>query len=495
MASRTLDELALDLKQRRLAGDLPPALLLGAGASVEAGIGAMPELYRLAGVADFKQFSDFIANRTEAERFRFLMSFLQTLRPQDVSPGYRALAALCEEGFFDLILTTNLDPLLDDALAAARLWRKDYLLLVNGVLRGDRLIPLLRATLPRVKVIKLHGDLFHRFMAWTEAEMEQFIDDLNPHLSNALAGRDLLVVGHSLRDARIAQIASNILDASGVVWYTHPTQRSDALPPHDRLRDVIGPTSAFETMFATLAGKLDVVIAPEPGLLEQLVERTRGPGPVENSHPSLASEDPRAQTLDDLLAAVVGVGDYGGQAVATGALIAEPRGILCDLYPLESVGLGAKVPVRTRTGERWDVAVIRRLSDSPFGPVLLEAPEGWSPCPLSVDARPVSVGDVLRVAVFAGERPGVSSGAVAGVEQDLRIEPVGNVKGLASLHLAVAPGSSGAPVVDAAHRLRGFIVAGSQDLTNPESYMDPASLWHATLAHKASPRKTRKRKS
>jgi hypothetical protein len=81
MASRTLDELALDLKQRRLAGDLPPALLLGAGASVEAGIGAMPELYKLAGVADFKQFSDYIANRTEAERFRFLMSFLQTLRP------------------------------------------------------------------------------------------------------------------------------------------------------------------------------------------------------------------------------------------------------------------------------------------------------------------------------------------------------------------------------------------------------------------------------
>jgi hypothetical protein len=260
------------------------------------------------------------------------------------------------------------------------------------------------------------------------------------------------------------------------------------------VREVIGPTAAFETMFATLAGKLDVVIAPEPGLLEQLVERARGPSPVETEHPSLSSEDRRAQTLDDLLAAVVGVGDYGGQAVATGALIAEPRGILCDLFPLANVAPGEKVPVRTRTGEHWEAAVIRRLSDSPFGPVLLEVPDGWSPCPLSVDASPVSVGDIMRVAVFAGERPGVSSGAVAGVEYDLRIEPVGNVEGLVSLHLAVAPGSSGAPVVDASQRLRGFVVAGSQDLTHPESYMDPASRWHAALARAASPVRTRKRK-
>ena len=81
MASRTLDELAPDLKQRRLAGDWPLTLLLGAGASVGAGIGAMPQLYKLAGVADFKEFSQYISSRTEAERFRFLMSFLQILRP------------------------------------------------------------------------------------------------------------------------------------------------------------------------------------------------------------------------------------------------------------------------------------------------------------------------------------------------------------------------------------------------------------------------------
>jgi NAD-dependent SIR2 family protein deacetylase len=431
MPSRTLDDLALDLKQRRLAGEKPPGLLLGAGASVEAGIGAMPELYKLANVADFKAFSDFISNRTEAERFRFLMSFLHTVRPQDVTPGYRALAALCEDGFFDLILTTNLDPLLDDALAAARLWRKDYLLLVNGVLRGDRLLPLLRATLPRVKVLKLHGDLFHRFMAWTEIEMEQFIDDLAPGLSEALEGRDLLVVGHSLRDERIAHLAQDILARNGVVWYTHPVQRSDALPPHDRLRDVIDPRCAFETMFPMLASKLDVASEPEPVPATGSAGRRNAaaagrkkggrragvtgirPPSASQAPAALAHGDPRAQTLDDLWAAVVGVGDHAGKAQATGVLIAEPRGILCDRFALDGVKLGEQVPVRTREGERWDLAVVRVLTDSPFGPVLLEAPEGWTPHPISVDASPISLDTVLRVAVFAGERPGVSTGAVA----------------------------------------------------------------------------------
>jgi SIR2-like domain len=485
MSSRTLDELVLDLKQRRQAGERPPTLLLGAGASVEAGIGAMAELYKLAGVADFKAFSDYISNRTEAERFRFLMSFLQTMRPQDVTPGYRALAALCEDGFFDLILTTNLDPLLDDALAAARLWRKDYLLLVNGVLRGDRLLPLLRASVPRVKVLKLHGDLFHRFMAWTEGEMERFLEDLDPGLSEALEGRDLLVVGHSLRDARIARIATSALAGSGVVWYTHPVRRTDALPPHDRLREVIDPLCTFETLFTLLATRLDVVgielgtsvLAPEPS------GSVAAPAPMPVPGTTLAHDDPRAQTLDDLWAAVVGVGAYDGRAQATGVLIAEPRGILCDRLPLGKAVVGATVPVHSRNGDRWDLHVVRVLADSPFGPVLLEAPERWTAHPVGVDPRPVALGTVLRAAVFAGERPGISSGAVPGaIEVTVNIEPVGVVEGLVSLGLSVAPGSSGAPVVDPSLRLRGFIVAGSQDVHNPWSFMDPASRWHAQLS-------------
>src|SRR5262249_42327172 len=149
--NRTFDELVRDLKQRREVGDLPPVVLLGAGASVDAGIGAMTDLFQFVNVANFDEFIVYINPLAAAERYRLLARFLQTRKPADVTPGYQALASLCADAYFDLILTTNLDPLLDDALAAARLWRKDYLLIVNGIIRPERLDLLLGSQSPRVK--------------------------------------------------------------------------------------------------------------------------------------------------------------------------------------------------------------------------------------------------------------------------------------------------------------------------------------------------------
>lgn len=109
---------------RRTVGDKPPVLLLGAGASIDSGIGAMPELADLFRCADFDAFSRYIDTTTAAERYRYLAEFLQTRRPSEISPGYQALAPLCAQNYFDLVLTTNMDPLLDDALSAAQLWRR-----------------------------------------------------------------------------------------------------------------------------------------------------------------------------------------------------------------------------------------------------------------------------------------------------------------------------------------------------------------------------------
>jgi hypothetical protein len=75
------------------------------------------------------------------------------------------------------------------------------------VLRPDRLSLLLGTRSPRVKVIKLHGDLFHRFMAWTPDEMDTYLTEIAPQIKPVLQGRDMLIVGHSLRDDRIRELA------------------------------------------------------------------------------------------------------------------------------------------------------------------------------------------------------------------------------------------------------------------------------------------------
>src|SRR5919198_4658931 len=106
METRTFNDLITDLRQRRIAGESPPVLLLGAGASVESGIGAMPDVYKFFGCSDFDGFARIIDNYTPDERYRNLYQFLQTRDPSQITPGYRALASLCAEGYFDLVLTT-----------------------------------------------------------------------------------------------------------------------------------------------------------------------------------------------------------------------------------------------------------------------------------------------------------------------------------------------------------------------------------------------------
>jgi hypothetical protein len=60
-------------------------LLLGAGASVDAGIGAMDELFQFFGCADFDAFCQKIGQTTATERYRYLAEFLQTRKPAEVS--------------------------------------------------------------------------------------------------------------------------------------------------------------------------------------------------------------------------------------------------------------------------------------------------------------------------------------------------------------------------------------------------------------------------
>jgi hypothetical protein len=62
------------------------------------------------------------------------------------------------------------------------------------------------------------------------------------------------------------------------------------------------------------------------------------------------------------------------------------------------------------------------------------------------------------------------------------INPIGAVDRLVHVGCSVAPGSSGAPVLDADMRVRGFVVAGSVDPRQPDTYVYPASVWGAGLA-------------
>jgi hypothetical protein len=490
MVNRTFDELARDLKQRREIGDPPMVVLLGAGASLDAGIGAMTDLFQFVNVTDFDEFVAYINPYTSAERYRLLARFLQSRQPAAVTPGYRALAALCAEAYFDLVLTTNLDPLLDDALAAAQLWRKDYLLVVNGVIRPERLDLLLAGNSPRVKVVKLHGDLFHRYMAWTPSEMDTFLADIANSLNPPLHGRDLLIVGHSLRDARIRKLA---LDAGGVIWYTNPNGVPDFLSDNDRVRAVIGFDATFEKLFPRLATSLSLetqappsaAVAPSPAVArERALTGDRRPAREEVS----PAEPPAvARTVDDLMASVVALGLPTGQVSSTGFVLADPRVVVIDGYVGNTFFIEDKATIQSFDGRRFEARILRR-HDHPFGPIILEVPGELRVPGLKVNPTPPAIPNLpVRIAVAAGERIGISSGVlIVHHEMTTKIEPIGVVKNLVPIQAVVAPGSSGAPVVDEKFNVRGFIVAGASDA--PPALMYPSNRWASALKRDTPPR-------
>ena len=464
MVERTFDELARDVESRRRLGDKPPVLLLGAGASVESGIEAMDGLFRLVNCPDFEAFTDYIATRTEGERYRLLADFLQTRDPAEVTDGYRAVAALCAANFFDIVLSTNLDPLLGDALAAAELRRKDYLLMINGVVRPDRIEPLLLAESPRVKVLKLHGDLFHRFMAWTPAEMEHYLESIREPLLHGLRDRDVLVVGHSLRDDRIREL---VFGTRGVDWYVTPGTVPDAVADSDRVRAVVGSDMTFETLFARLAEALGLV--PERGAQRRAVP----------AQPLETTATTHACTMDDFVGSIVGICADQGEPSFTGFVIAEPRVIVTDGWTGNIGTLDPDdVTVVGPGSRRLKTRFLRHATNHPFGPLVLEVPSELTTPGLVLEGGPLAPDQVVHAAVAAGTKRGVSSGKIVSpAERTLDIAPIGPVPGVVELALATAPGSSGAPVIDAGYGVRGFIVAGSTDPDRPQSYMLPASAW------------------
>jgi hypothetical protein len=468
MPERSFQELVDDLLTRRKeTSDPPPILLLGAGASVDAGVGAMPELYKQFRVRNFEEFERKIADFNERERYRQLHEFLQTSEPSDVTPGYHALAQLCANYYFDVIFTTNLDPLLDDALASARMRRRDYLLLVNGIIRADRLRTLLFSAQPRVKVLKLHGDLFHRFMAWTGSEMQQFLQDVEAPLVEFVRNRDVLVVGHSLRDDRIRQLA---LASDGAVWLVALGEVHEEVAKSAKVRVVRDAELTFENLFVHIAHRLGLETTP--------ASRVRGEPRVERTGAD-SGEVGRGQvcTMDDFVASVVGIAERpDAQPLLTGFVLQSPRVIVTDGWVARAKALSTATIV-AKNGARFVVSQIGTVPGHAFGPALFEVPPALTAAGLSL-APGAESGSAVHVAVAAGNGIGISSGLVGdatALDVTIDVDEVGAAQHLSRLVIAVTAGSAGAPAVNAAFELEGFVVARAESAE--EAYMFPAARW------------------
>lgn len=213
-----IKQLANLMRERKEAGELPYVLVLGAGATLSSGCRAMRDVVQeVVGHYDLKAFYDILDNLSETERYARLQQFFQEPYP---SPGYRHLAELAKIGYFDVILSTNFDFLLENAFFVVGLKTEDVEVLVNGRESEDYILKALERRTPRIKLLKLHGDLKARNMAFTPEEIFEFGQKVESVLAKYLNG-DVIIIGHEMRDDDINRC---IRGDGGALWYVHPEE-------------------------------------------------------------------------------------------------------------------------------------------------------------------------------------------------------------------------------------------------------------------------------
>jgi S1-C subfamily serine protease len=190
-----------------------------------------------------------------------------------------------------------------------------------------------------------------------------------------------------------------------------------------------------------------------------------------------------ARTLDEVMAATLAVAGPDGSPSATAFLLAEPRVIVCDAF---AAGPAVRAGQLTLIGADGRRLTARRLNVAPehaFGPLLFEAPATLRIPGIRLSSDPLGTTTAVQVFVAAGERVGIGAGTVTDPRlPPQEIQPLPQkVRDLVALACYVAPGSSGAPVVDADLAVRGLVVASNANPADPVCFAYPAAAWTKVL--------------
>jgi hypothetical protein len=267
MASRAIKVLAKLMRVRRESGESPYVLILGAGASLTSGASSFGKViesvvndYSRKGLTAMSwddqvaEFYDILDSLSESERYVIIKKHIEGQRP---SAGYHALAQLAKEAYFEVIFSTNYDTFVEDAFADAGLRSRDFAVLINGQDSEEGIIRALSYPQPRIKLVKLHGDLGARNFAFTPEEIFQFREKVESVLTDYLS-RDVMICGHSMRDDDINRC---LREKGGSLWYVNPSAptASDYIWRAMRVRKgtaIEGEDAYFDNFFCALRDAL-----------------------------------------------------------------------------------------------------------------------------------------------------------------------------------------------------------------------------------------------
>lgn len=230
-----LETLAQQISQRR--GDNPFLLFLGVGVANAAGVPSTAVIARaILGPQDSAQqdeaqliqaFYQYLEKLSRFARQSTLQQFYSSI---PVPRFYQDLAILIDHGYFQQILTTGVDTLLEQALEGIGKRRGiDYQVTsFFGAARGaSRKVAVQPETPTPIRIVKLHGDLSQSNMAITPGEIADVLLPNRYAVKGALHG-DLVMVGYQFESPPVTEF---LTWSGGEIWWVSPKR-----PPPDQIR-------------------------------------------------------------------------------------------------------------------------------------------------------------------------------------------------------------------------------------------------------------------
>ncbi|NKQ51967.1 SIR2 family protein [Amycolatopsis sp. K13G38] len=228
-----------------------------------------------------------IFERTYPDRDSRALFVMDELNKSTPHHGQHVLAGLAASGLAPLIVTTNFDQLLEDALNGMLLEVDNTKRLVVFHPQSSDGTRFALATDRQLVLVKVHGDLGTVTLSNTEAELALHDPALRSMLQTQLCRYGLVVAGYSGRDAAVMQMLSEVLEKphpfpSGLTWVRRP---EDPLPATvaDLLRRAraAGVEPVHEVVVGGF-GELMSVLEPACGLTTPVRNRLKAlrPRPV-----------------------------------------------------------------------------------------------------------------------------------------------------------------------------------------------------------------------
>lgn len=428
-------DLSKRMRAKRESGSRPYVLVLGAGASVASGTSINQAVVeRVVGTFNLKAFDEYLIRCSDDERFAILRDLVEGTSP---SIGYDYLADLIRSGYFNEILSTNFDPLLEDAIMRLQMRRCDYIKLIHGVMEPDLIASHMDRLIPRVKILKLHGDLFYRKFYFTGEEIKEFPSQIR-HILEIYLNRDILIVGHGMRDT---DINCCLKEGGGSIWYVNPSPPSGQIAKFMKLRKsehnfVSGDRGYFDTFFTQLRAIL-----------------LGGTAEV---------------SVDEIGQAIFSFAPVGRQPVGSGFQLSNTGLLVTDSSILAGLGKGFTLGVKAEVCpfsaglKQQAQLVVRPEMELDYAVFKATLPEV---SPLELADNLPTVDEPVTACISVGKTSGFYDGKVTGVDCSVPIVMTGGrtitISNLIETDIKITPGACGSPLVRKDGRVVGTIVAGN----------------------------------